>query len=394
MNMLARVEPLNVPEGDPELGDLVFELLQKSSALAGQLSKEVRVELGRLVRSMNCYYSNLIEGHFTHPRSIERALANDLVTEPKQHNLQLEALAHIEVQRKIDSGMDPQDWPTSVSYVRWIHAEFCARLPDPLLEQRNDKGELVVVVPGEFRNEHVVVGHHVAPPPDELADLMARFEAAYDPARLSRIELLIASAASHHRLLWIHPFLDGNGRVARLMSHALLLRLGVGSGLWSVSRGLARRVEEYKAVLTFADAPRRNDLDGRGTLSLEGLKAFCKFFLEVCIDQVDFMHSLLQPTELLRRMEIYVTDEVQAKRLPKGSFEMLREVYFHGAVPRGRAPEITGYEERRARETVSVLLEKGLLSSTGPRAPVSLGFPVEVQERWLPALYPVGVSAA
>jgi hypothetical protein len=173
------------------------------------------------------------------------------------------------------------------------------------------------------------------------------------------------------------------------MSHALLLKLGVGSGLWSVSRGLARNVEKYKNLLAMADLQRRNDLDGRGNLSLEGLKDFCKFFLSICLDQVEFMHSLLQPGEMLRRIELHVTDEISARRLPKGSFEMLREAYYHGEVPRGRAPEITGYEERRARETVSVLLERGLLLSKGHRAPLTLGIPMDALERWLPTLYPV-----
>jgi len=218
---------------------------------------------------------------------------------------------------------------------------------------------------------------------------MARFEEAYAPTRLSKVQQLLSAAAGHHRLLWMHPFVDGNGRVARLMSHALLLRLGVGSSLWSVSRGLARSVDRYKSVLTYADAPKRNDLDGRGALSNEGLKEFCRFFLEVCTVQVQFMRKLLQPGEIIRRIELYVNDEVAARRLPKGSFEMLREAFYQGEVARGRAPEITGYEERRARETVSALIEKGLLLAKGPRSPVTLGFPMFVLERWLPALYPV-----
>ena len=85
-------------------------------------------------------------------------------------------------------------------------------------------------------------------------------------------------------------------------------------------------------------------------------------------------------------------DEVAARRLPRGSFEILREAFYQGDVPRGRAPEITGYEERRARETLSVLLEKGLLVPTSPKGPVRLGFPSQVWERWLPALYPMDTS--
>ncbi|WP_407046050.1 Fic family protein [Mesorhizobium abyssinicae] len=68
---------------------------------------------------------------------------------------------------------------------------------------------------------------------------------------------IIACAAAHLRLAWIHPFLDGNGRIARLFSYAWLCELNVGSSLWSVARGLARQVDEYKARLQAADEPPR-----------------------------------------------------------------------------------------------------------------------------------------
>lgn len=390
---IASMEPMLPPEGTAELDDLVLDLVQRSAALAAALPGPIQVELGHLVRKMNCYYSNLIEGHQTHPRDIERALARDFEGNVRQRDLQLEAVAHIEVQKQIDTWEGaPEAWPASEVYVRWLHGSFCERLPTNLLQVKSaDSDRMVTVVPGEYREDSVTVGRHVPPAPGDLPAFMRRFEHAYAPERLPKVQRIISAAAAHHRLLWIHPFVDGNGRVARLMSHALLLRLGVGSSLWSVSRGLAREVERYKAVLTQADAPRRNDLDGRGALSLEGLQASCRFFLETCIDQVEFMRGLLQPAEILRRIELFVADEVAARRLPKGSFEMLREAFYHGEVARGRAREITGYEERRARETVSVLLEKGLLRSPkGPKGPVTLGFPIFVLERWLPSLYPVG----
>lgn len=388
------MEPMLLPEGEySELENLAFDLVHKAAVLSGQLQPQVQQEMGRLVRSMNCYYSNFIEGHQTHPRDIERALASDLLTDERQRNLQHEARAHIAVQERIDLGQyDDAVWPVSEKYVRLLHYEFCSRLPKAMLQvTTEDTSREVDVIPGEYRADTVRVGRHSPPHPRELRSFMARFDEAYKPSRLTKMQQLLSAAAAHHRLLWIHPFLDGNGRVARLMSHAVLLKLGIGNTLWSVSRGLARNVDQYKDLLTVADATRQHDYDGRGALSLKGLKEFCRFFLQVCIDQVNLMTSLLQPSEILRRIEIYTRDEVAAKRLPKGSFEMLREVYYHGEVSRGRAPEITGYEERRARETVSVLLEKGLLLSKGHRAPLTLGFPISIVERWLPALYPVDV---
>jgi hypothetical protein len=173
------------------------------------------------------------------------------------------------------------------------------------------------------------------------------------------------------------------------MAHAMLLRSGVGSSMWSVARGLARKSSDYKAMLASADSARQGDYDGRGVLSAKALERFCAFFLRTCIDQVEFMESLLQPGELLRRMKLYSDDEEAAGRLPSRSMSLLREALLSGEVERGRAPAITGYQERRGREILATLLKKGLLVSTGPRAPVRLGFPIDVVERWFPRLYPV-----
>lgn len=395
MTDVAALEPLLIPEGDSTLDDLAFDLNRRTASLAGAMHPEIQKELGRLVRSINCYYSNFIEGSQTTPREIERALRQEFATNNKQRALQHEALAHIHVQQLIDAGEDPQEWPASDVYVRWLHREFCSRLPPEMLVMRTvDTNQEVVVVPGEYRTGTVDVGVHTPPNHLLVNAFMQRFTEAYHPDRLSKPRQLMSVAAAHHRFTWIHPFADGNGRVARLMSHALFLRLLGSQSLWSVSRGLARNAEKYKSRLAAADLPKRNSLDGRGALSLEELKAFCIFFLTAAIDQVDFMHKLLQPTEIIRRMEIYITDEVIAKRLPKGSFEMLREAFYRGSLQRGEAKSITGYEERRARETLSTLLDRGLLVTTGPRAPVSLGFPADVLDRWLPNLYPMDSASS
>ena len=377
-------------DGGRVLENLAVDLIAKANQLSGQVKPEVRDSIGDLVRSMNCYYSNLIEGHNTHPREIDSALADKYSDDAKRRSLQKEAVAHIEVQRMIDAGDAPNVPPTSSEYIRWIHYEFCRRLPEDLLWVENPETKLrVEVVPGEFRDGPVKVGHHLPPPAEDIEAFIDRFAERYGGDRLSRVQKIIAIAAAHHRFVWIHPFYDGNGRVVRLMSHAMLLQSGVGSCLWSVARGLARSSGEYKTSLMAADSPRQGDLDGRGALSEKQLQAFCEFFLRASIDQVEFMESLLQPNELLRRMKNYCDDEESAGRLPKRSMAMLREAFLLGQFERGRAPEVTGYQERRAREILAQLIKLRLLVSTGPRAPVRLGFPMDVVERWFPALYPV-----
>jgi Fic family protein len=388
MAISSGIEPALPSEQLAPLEDLAYELVSSASSLAGQLNPIVRDGIGDFVRSMNCYYSNLIEGHNTLPRDIERALAKQFSTEPQKRNLQLEAVAHIEVQRKIDFGEDERAEPVSVDYIRWLHREFCSRLPEDLLWVENpDTGERLHVTPGEIRTRTVKVGMHVPPTGDELTEVLRRFHEAYT-APMSKFRKVVAVAAAHHRLLWIHPFLDGNGRVTRLMAHAMLNRLGIGSSLWSVSRGLARNVAEYKALLMGADSPRQGDYDGRGSLSEKALIEFCRFFLRICIDQVAFMRSILDPESLLRRIELYCRDEVEAGRLPKLSYLVLREVVLAGEIERGRVPAIIGLQERAARNVTSALLQKKLLVSESSRAPLRLGFPAETVERWFPSLYP------
>lgn len=381
------MEPMFPEEGNKRLEDLATELVGKASSLASSLRPEVRESVGDLVRSMNCYYSNLIEGHNTHPRDIDRAMKSDYSSDPKKRELQLEARAHIEVQRMLDA--DDIDSLVSPDTICWIHREFCNRLPEELLWVTNpDTGKKIKVISGVLRDGEVQVGRHLPPSANTLPLFLSRFAEAYAPEKLSKLRQIIAVAASHHRLLWIHPFYDGNGRVTRLFSHVYFRHIGIGGNLWSISRGLARRVADYKSLLMQADEPRRGDLDGRGNLTAAGLLKFCEFFLEICIDQVDYMASILEPSELLRRMQLYCDDEIRAGRLPKGSFDLLREALLIGSFERGKADQITGYKERQARSVLAELVTKGMLVSDTPKSPVRLTFSADIAERWFPKLYP------
>ncbi len=248
-------------------------------------------------------------------------------------------------------------------------------------------------MPGEWRTRDVEVGRHVPPEHGDLPRFMARFDGAYQSPPLTKFRQIQTVGAAHHRFLWIHPFLDGNGRVARLMSHALLKRLDIGASLWSVARGLAREEDLYKKLLMQADGPRQGDRDGRGNLTQRGLIEFCNFFLDRSIDQVRFMSGLLEPDTLLMRIEIHVEEEIRAKRLQRGSFAVLREAVLAGEVGRSRIPMLTGYEKRGARNVTAALVDRGMLTSSSHRAPLRLAFPAEVAERWFPNLYPANAGS-
>ena len=389
MESTGLMEPLLPPEGTGELNDLVVDLVSKASGFAGMLNPVVSKSVGDLVRSMNCYYSNLIEGHDTHPHDIDRAIAQEYSNEPRKRALQKEAVAHISVQKMIDEECSPDLCPLSSEYGQWIHKEFCKRLPGELLRVENpDTKKKIKVVPGMHRDGAVQVRRHIPPSPENLDIFLRRFNEAYDSRKLSKLQRIIAIAASHHRYVWIHPFYDGNGRVVRLMSYAALKNAEVGSELWSVARGLARQKNKYRSLLQAADKHRRGDLDGRGALSQKALIDFCTFFLNVCIDQVEYMSKLLDFKTFSDRMCIHVEEMTAMKQLPKGSYSLLREALLVGEFERGKVVDITGFKDRAAREVMYALLKKGLLISDTPRGPVRLGFPIDVVERWFPLLYP------
>ncbi len=399
-NSISQMTPL-LPERADDLQDLALEVIQRSASLGSRQHPVTLQTLRELLRIINSYYSNLIEGHNTHPYDIVRAMQQEYDSEPAKRNLQLESVAHIAVQRMMEEQIQQESAGNIAGeeFLRSLHREFFTLLPEEFLVMRNSEtGRESRVVPGELRLEPVKVGLHEPPGHDSLPAFMARFGEAYPPEKHHGAVKLVAVAAAHHRLMWIHPFLDGNGRVARLFTEACLHRVPLqGFGLWSVSRGLARRNSDYKAALSWADAPRRNDLDGRGNLSNEGLVKFCRFFLEVCLDQVDYMGTLLQLDGLVERVRKYVhlrgsamiPNPAGADNLRVEAAKMLQEVLLRGEAPRGEVIEASGLKERTGRTLLAQLVAEGLLVSDTPKGEVRIGFPIHAAGWFFPELYPV-----
>jgi Fic family protein len=383
------MEPLLIGEDSRHRGpltDLAVDLAAKSAGFRRSLPPGVLTALADLVRSMNCYYSNLIEGHDTHPIDIERALKNDYSADPKKRDLQLEAKAHVAVQRWIDEG-NFRGRAVTVDGIREIHRRFCELLPEDLLwVEEPDTHARLRVVPGELRRRDVRVGRHIPVSPGAIARFLARFERVY--GALGRTDAILAAAAAHHRMLWIHPFLDGNGRVSRLMSHAMLLETLDMGAVWSVARGLARSESAYKAHLIECDLPRRNDVDGRGHLSEDALASFTHFFLTTSIDQVTFMEGLMEPQRLRGRILFWAEEETRMSKLPPQAPRLLEAVLYRGELPRGDVAGMLGLTARHARRVVSALIAHGVFVSNGPRDPLRLAFPAALASRWMPGLFP------
>jgi len=388
----AQMEPLLIDSSRPlhrRLIDLAQVLAEASARLDAAVRPATAKSLSALVTGMNCYYSNLIEGHKTLPIDIDAALYA-LEQHGNRQHLQSLALAHIETehwarQQSLDSG-------TLKNFLLDAHQRFCQPLPAALLQL----GDGSMLVAGTFRSREVSVGRHLAPSASTLMGFIDRYVQVYGQklawakkGGISKLDGLVAAFAAHHRLVWIHPFLDGNGRVARIALDAMLRACGVNDAcLWSMSRGFAKSADEYKARLAGADVSRRGDLDGRGNLSEKGLAAFCEYAMQTAIDQARFMDSMFALEHVQARAHAYF-HRVRFDLNPQ-SAHLYIHAFVIGEFARGEVSRLTGLPERTARSVLRALLDEGLLVSDSPKGKVRAGFPVHALGSLLPNLYPAG----
>lgn len=361
------------------------EIAQKSARLQGMVHPVTIGPLRELVRSMNSYYSNRIEGQNTHPLLIDRALHQRFDDKPDVARRQRLAIAHIDAEIALEKELAAGAQPLKAEFARAAHEALYGRLSPA--DRRSEQGS--EVVPGALRTERVMVHRHEPPPPEALPAFLARFDQVYAkpwPA-CDRPHVV---AAAHHRMAWIHPFIDGNGRACRLQTHCALWPLS--GGLWSASRGLARRRDDYFRFLSEADLARQGDLDGRGNLSERMLSQWCRFFCEVCLDQVDFMTTMLD----LPGMKLRIAQLVAARSREPGKGAAYRpevelplyHLFAAGPLTRGEFQQATGLPERTASRALKGLLGDGLVVSDSRTGPVRFALPLDALRLLLPGLYP------
>lgn len=284
---VALLEPLLPGQLPAYLPDLAGQL-----AVAGQALPETTAHR---VRALNALHSLQIEGLALSPAGIERAAARDYSDDPAQAALQAHAAAHMDIQAWLDAG-GLLGKALTVEGIRAIHARYYGALPAHL--RRLDSDPTVAIEPGQWRDRDVQVGRHVPISAGAIPRFLARLEAGY--ANQTGTMAILAAVAAHHRLLWIHPFVDGNGRVARLALHAALVECA-GAQAWPLSRGLALQAQDYRRHLAACDQGRRHDFDGRGHLSEAALLAYIEWFLRVALEQAEWMTSESADTGLEER---------------------------------------------------------------------------------------------
>jgi len=394
---MTSVTPFISQENAPgKLQDAVVELYTLDAALNANIPESLRLPMVKLLRVVNSFYSNKIEGNPTHPAEILHAQEEGGGNDPSDDLLEIKQ--HIEVQTRLANLEIGKDLICTSKFFRDVHKEFYQGLPKKFLEIKNpDTDEIIPITPGEFRTRNVKVGKHLPPEHQEIPRYMGWFEKIFNPAHVHGTNRLFAAAAAHHRFMWIHPFLDGNGRVGRLFTDNYMHCSGLGGyGLWSMCRGFGRDTDSYYEALSRADMERQGSTDGRGILSDKGLLQFTEYFLETALDQVKYFSALLEPKKLDERINYYFEMRNRGALL-SSTGETLKplkpeskEIYFKllrsGPQQRADLQRNLGTSERTLRTIVSQMSDAGLVEAPAKK-PVALALSPSSIEMLFPHLW-------
>ena len=374
-------------------------LLGLAHQVTGRADPSAMKPLAQLLRGMNSYYTNKIEGQHTLPSQLESALKKQFSADADVQRKQRMAMAHMDAELWAETAYAGADWRSlfAPDVVCALHKQLFEHLPeaDCIIKDPANSELDYAMQPGALRTREVRVGNHEAPAASSVPMFMHCCAEVYKTTRMGELAVL-AVAAAHHRLAWIHPFPDGNGRVARLHSHVLLQSMGLTNGVWSPLRGFARRQDEYYKRLAQADMPRHGDLDGRGNLSEKRLVEFIDYFLDVCIDQARFMASMLNMQTIRDRIRACLAFEsAQTGSGINMDAELALYILFtSGPMERGEFKQITGLGIRTAERLLSALEKRGLVRSDTPKGKLIFGVPFHALRFYFPNLWPEAEAQA
>ena len=176
---------------------------------------------------------------------------------------------------------------------------------------------------------------------------------------------LIAALAHHYHLVQTQPLSDGNGAVARLIVHTHFAQIGLHPQLWSLSRGIARRQEEYHAALGITGGTQERQLASGFQRTDKASLTFIEFMLDVCHEEVDYMttalsrHQLRESVAHAYRINSRLTEAgVSPKTMPA-----LLALLIQGSLPRTEFVTFTGLPREAASDQLNRLLNLGIVVS-------------------------------
>jgi Fic family protein len=149
--------------------------------------------------------------------------------------------------------------------------------------------------PARFRAMNLRISGSAHEPPDytQIGSYMDELLAFYQEAHGSQFDL-IKVAMVHHRFAWIHPFRNGNGRTARLLTYATLIERG-----FDVRQG---RILSPSAMIGNDRNEYYRHLAGADTGDDQGILDWCQFLLSGLLEDMQRIDRLLDYEYLSERI--------------------------------------------------------------------------------------------
>lgn len=389
------------PSDMDDLRDLAAEVAIRSRELEATLAPETAQAIGDKVRIINSHYSNSIEGIVSSYVEIEAGLRQEYTPFSAERCKQEIGAAHVQVEKTLMREVlaHPEVNVSNPAFIAQIHRTFFSKLP-PEHQYTHEGGHFTntLVLAGSFRDHPVGTNGPYGVIPlgpatkAELRGNMAAFGHLYNPDGFKGSEAkMVAMAAAHLKLGWLHPFRDGNGRTIRLHSSLFMARLGVNTkNLWSLSRGLGIRRSEYMNSLFIGNPqPEREDRQ-RIRFRSENVAMFCEHFLTIAKEQVDFMRGQLRLRTVSDRIDRFAAEHLVGSAYGRNKMEaarLLRAVFNEGSIERAKLPQILPtLSERTIRNITSGLVREGLLETAHIKAPFTIGLPDKAMAGYFPDL--------
>lgn len=394
--MSIQVEPLLPDYTSPVLQEKAEEIIALSGRFKNALHELTFKSVLELIVPMNIYYTNLIENIDTNPIDIHNAIVNSQqMTDNPFRNRISDSEILINLERQLLEAIIFEEetkeyW--SFSFIKNLHKQFFEKIPTEKRFVLSVKEEPIQIEPGEYREMGAKIQRHIAPNPEDISSLMLHFQNIYDTGRFHSIaQRLMNIAAQHHRLLFIHPFMDGNGRTARLQTDVALFSEDLSNGLWMPSRGFARKLDVYREKLSQADQSKLNASDGKGALSQAKLNEFCEFFFDVCIDQMEFMSEKLKVSTLQENYESMLQYFVSRKAFPEEAILPLMHAFEFGKIKKHEFHRLYGKSDKPSKELGRKLVSLGFLKEDKKdvKKPYEIALPIHAALFLFPEMYPI-----
>jgi len=329
--------------------ETINALLEQASLKLGELNS-----FSRLIPDTNMFIimhvfkeavvSSRIEGTKT---NIEDAMVNERDIDPEKRDDWLEVNNYV---KALSEAVDElKALPLSCRLIRNTHKIL-------LSSGRGEKK-----TPGEFRVSQNWLGGtnlsdavFIPPAHTELPDLLSDFETFLNNTNL-QIPHLIRIAIAHYQFETIHPFLDGNGRIGRLLITLYLVSKGIlDKPLLYLSEFFEKNKELYYDNLTLVRT--KNDLD-----------RWIRFFLIGVIETATRSSETLQKILVLKSTIEKERIILMGKRSTQG-LALFHKLFSKPVVNIRDVQTFTGLSPKAANDLVQIFVDKKILTeSTGYR---------------------------